>query len=128
METVSFFVNNIEVEAPKDSSILEAARNAEIYIPSLCYHPDLTPSRRTKASTTVFRGGEQIIGDAPEKEFEGCNLCFVEVEGQPDLVPSCDTLVTQGMRVQTDTARVREARQEKLMLSLIHISEPTRPY
>jgi len=115
MEIVRFFVNNIEVKAPKNSSILEAAGNAEIYIPSLCYHPDLTPSRRTKAGTTVFRGGEQIVGDAPEKEFEGCNLCLVEVEGQPDLVPSCDTAVTEGMRVQTDTVRVREARQEKLM-------------
>jgi len=115
METVSFFVNSTEVKVPKDSTILEAARNAEIYIPSLCYHPDLHPSRRTKAGTTVFRGGEQIVGDAPEKEFEGCNLCLIEIEGQPDLVPSCDTLVTEGMRVQTDTARVREARQEKLM-------------
>ncbi len=115
METVSFFINNIEVKAPKDSSILEAARNAQIYIPSLCYHPDLPPSRRTKAGTAVFRGGEQIVGDATEKEFEGCNLCLVEVEGQPELVPSCDTTVSEGMRVLTDTERVHEARQEKLM-------------
>jgi formate dehydrogenase beta subunit len=115
METVSFFVNNIEIKAPKDSSILEAARNAEIFIPSLCYHPDLPPSRKIKAGTTVFRGSEQIVGDAAEKEFEGCSLCLVEVEGQADLGPSCDTLITEGMRVHTDTERVREARQEKLM-------------
>jgi NADH dehydrogenase/NADH:ubiquinone oxidoreductase subunit G len=93
METVSFFVNNIEIKAPKDSSILEAARNAEIFIPSLCYHPDLPPSRKIKAGTTVFRGSEQIVGDAAEKEFEGCSLCLVEVEGQADLGPSCDTLI-----------------------------------
>ncbi len=115
MGTVSFFVNNIEVKAPKDSSILEAARSADIYIPSLCYHPDLPPFRRAKAGTAVFRDGEQIVGDAAEKEFEGCNLCLVEVEGQPELVPSCDTLITEGMQVLTDTERVREARQEKLM-------------
>ncbi len=115
MEIVTFFVNNVEVKAPKGSSVLEAARNAEIYIPSLCYHPDLPPSRRTKAISMVYRGSEQIMGDAVEREFEGCNLCLVEVEGQPDLVPACDTIVVDGMRVQTDNDRVREARQEKLM-------------
>jgi len=115
METVSLYVNNTAVKAPKDSSILEATRNAEIYIPSLCYHPDLPLSRRAKAGTAVFRAGEQIAGDAVEKEFEGCNLCLVEVEGKPDLVPACDTIVTEGMRIHTDTERVREARQEKLM-------------
>ena len=115
METVSVFINNIQVKAPKDSSILEAARGVDIYIPSLCYHPDLPPSRRATAGTMVFRGGEQIVGDSAEKEFEGCNLCLVEVEGQPELVPSCDTTVTEGMRILTGTERVREARQEKLM-------------
>jgi len=115
METVTFFVNNVEVKASKDSSVLEAARKAEIYIPSLCYHPNLSPSRRTKTINMVYRGSEQILGDSSEKEFEGCNLCLVEVEGQPDLVPACDTIVNEGMRVHTDTQRVREARREKLM-------------
>ncbi len=114
METVTFFVNNIRVEAPKDSSVLEAARKAEIYIPSLCYHPDLTPSRKTKAGGMVHRGDQQILGDAFEKEFEGCNLCLVEVEGRPDLVPACDTIVMDGMKVYTETDRVREGRREKL--------------
>jgi len=118
METVTFFVNNIKVEASKDSSLLEATRKAEIYIPSLCYHPDLSSSRRTKASSAVYRGSEKIIGDAVDKEFEGCNLCLVEVEGQPDLVLACDTLVSDGMRVHTDTERVREGRREKLRLIL----------
>jgi formate dehydrogenase beta subunit len=115
METLTFFVDNVEVKAEKGSSILEATRKAEIYIPSLCYHPDLPPSRRTKAGTVVYRGSEQIVGDSVEKEFEGCNLCLVEVEGQADLVPACDTLVTEGMKVLTSTERVREARKEKLM-------------
>jgi NADPH-dependent glutamate synthase beta subunit-like oxidoreductase len=118
METLTFFVDNVEVRAEKGSSILEATRKAEIYIPSLCYHPDLPPSRRTKASSVVYRGSEQIIGDAPEKEFEGCNLCLVEVEGQSDLVPACDTLVAEGMKVLTGTERVREARKDKLKLIL----------
>jgi len=115
METVSLLINNVEVKAAKGSSILEATRNAEIYIPSLCYHPDLSPSRRTKTISLVYHANEQILGDLSEKEFEGCNLCLVEVEGQPDLVPACDTIVTDGMRVFSNTERVREARREKLM-------------
>jgi formate dehydrogenase beta subunit len=115
METFTFFVDNVEVKAEKGSTILEATRKAEIYIPSLCYHPDLPISRRTKAGSVVYRGIEQIVGDAPEKEFEGCNLCLVEVEGQTDLVPACDTLATEGMKVLSGTERVREARKEKLM-------------
>ena len=118
MEKVTFFVNNVKVEAPKDSSVLEATRSAEIYIPSLCYHLDLPPSRRTKATNVVYRGSVQIAGDAVEKEFEGCNLCLVEVEGQSELVPACDTLVVEGMRIYTDTERVREGRREKLRLIL----------
>jgi NADPH-dependent glutamate synthase beta subunit-like oxidoreductase len=118
METVTFFINDTKIQAVKGSIILEAARKNDIYIPSLCYHPDLTPSRKVKAINTIYRGGEQIVGYAPKKEFEGCNLCLVEVEGQPELVPACDTRITDGMKVYTDTERVREARREKLMLIL----------
>lgn len=118
METVTVFINGTEIQAAKGSSVLEAARKNDIYIPSLCYHPDLTPSRKVKATNTIYRGGEQVVGDALEKEFEGCNLCLVEMEGEPELVPACDTYVTDGMKVYTDTERVREARREKLMLIL----------
>jgi len=115
MVTVSILVDNSEVKAEEGSSILEAARRAEIYIPSLCYHPDLSPSRRVKASSLIYRGKEPVKGDAPEKEFEGCNLCLVEVEGQPELVPACDTTVKDGMKVFSETERVRETRRENLM-------------
>ena len=115
METAKLFINGVMVEASAESTIIEAARTAEIYIPSICYHPDLPTFRKAKATHTVFRGNEKIFGDAPEKEFEGCNLCLVEVEGQSDLVLACDTLVKNGMRVNTETERVREARREKLM-------------
>ncbi|MDH5450578.1 MAG: FAD-dependent oxidoreductase [Candidatus Bathyarchaeota archaeon] len=118
METVAFFINDTRILAVKELSILEAARKNDIYIPSLCYHPDLTPSRKGKAINTVYRGSEQITGDTPEKEFDGCNLCLVEVKGQPELVPACDTLITDGMKVYTDTERVRETRRENFMLIL----------
>ncbi|MDH5783901.1 MAG: 2Fe-2S iron-sulfur cluster-binding protein, partial [Candidatus Bathyarchaeota archaeon] len=118
METVKLYINDTEVDVAQDTSILEAARKNEIYIPSLCYYPDLTPSRRLKATDVIYRGNEKIVGDEPQKEFEGCNLCLVEVEGQPDLVPACDTFVAEGMKVFTDTERIAEARREKLTLIL----------
>lgn len=115
METVKLYINDIEAEVAQGLSILEAARQNDIYIPSLCYHPDLPPSRKLKATDAIYRGNEKIVGDEPQKEFEGCNLCLVEVEGQQDLVPACDTIVAEGMKVFTDTERVLEARREKLM-------------
>jgi NADPH-dependent glutamate synthase beta subunit-like oxidoreductase/NAD-dependent dihydropyrimidine dehydrogenase PreA subunit len=118
MDIVTLLINDTRVETAKGHSILEAARKAEIYIPSLCYHPDLPPSRKAKAVNHVFRGAEKVTGDSPEKEFEGCNLCLVEVEGQQELVPACDTIVADNMKVLTDTKRVKDARQEKLMLIL----------
>lgn len=118
MDTVTLFINGTKVDAAKGMSILEAARKAEVYIPSLCYHPDLPPSRRTKAISHVYRGVEKVTGDSIGKEFEGCNLCLVEGEGQQELVPACDTVIQEDMKIFTDTKRVRDARQEKLMLIL----------
>ena len=118
MDTVTLLINGTKVEAAKGMSILEAARKAEIYVPSLCYHPDLPLSRRTKAVNHVYRGAEKAIGDSLGKEFEGCNLCLVEVEGQQELVPACDTTIADNMKVFTDTKRVKDARQEKLILIL----------
>ncbi|MCZ2856083.1 MAG: FAD-dependent oxidoreductase [Candidatus Bathyarchaeota archaeon] len=115
MVAVKLHINDVEVEVAQGTSILEAARKNDIYIPSLCYHPDLPPSRRLKATDTVYRGNEKIVGDEPQKEFEGCNLCLIEVEGEQDLVPACDTVVAEGMRVFADNRRVLEARREKLM-------------
>ena len=118
METVKLYINGNETQTAKGMFILEAARKNDIYIPSLCYHPDLPPSRKLKATDAIYRGNEKIVGDEPQKEFEGCNLCFVEVEGQQELVPACDTSVAEGMKVFTNTERVLEARREKLMCIL----------
>jgi NADPH-dependent glutamate synthase beta subunit-like oxidoreductase len=118
MGTITLFINDTNVEAFEDMTILEAAKQIDIYIPSLCYHPDLSPSREAKASGTIYQGGERKVGVAPEKGFEGCNLCIVEVDGESELVLACDTPVVDGMRVYTDTERVIEARKEKLIFIL----------
>ncbi|MEM1538571.1 MAG: FAD-dependent oxidoreductase [Candidatus Nezhaarchaeales archaeon] len=112
---VTLTINGRTVEVPVGSTILEAARRLEIYVPTLCYHPDLPRSRSTTSIDAVYRGTLRIEGDGVGRQFEGCNICLVEVEGRDELVPACDTQATNGMIVKTDTERVLEARKERLM-------------
>jgi len=86
-------VNDIPVEVPEDTTILEAAQRVGVRIPTLCYLE-----------------GVQAIG--------ACRVCLVEVEGAKTLVPSCVTPVTDGMKVKTNTRRVREARHTVVELLL----------
>jgi len=86
VDTVKLTINNREVIAKKGATVLEAALGANIYIPTLCYAPDLKP-------------------------YGGCRLCVVEVEGMRGLVSSCTTPVTDGMVVHTDTPRVNQSRR-----------------
>ena len=64
MEMVTLTINGQTVQTGKKATILEAARAAGIYIPTLCYHPELT------------REG-------------ACRLCVVEASGARTLVASC---------------------------------------
>jgi formate dehydrogenase (NADP+) alpha subunit len=82
------------VEVPEGTSVLAAARQQEIEIPTLCAYKDLSP-------------------------FGGCRMCIVEVEGTNRFLTACTTVVTQGMIVHTQTAALQEARREifRLLLS-----------
>lgn len=93
MNKVSLTINGMAVTAFQGATILEATRSVGVYIPTLCYHPDLVP--------------------------EGaCRLCVVEASGAKGLVASCVYPVTEGMVVKTNTARVREARRVNIELLL----------
>ena len=90
---------NISLEVPEGTTILEAAQNANIHIPTLCYLKEL-----------------QSIG--------ACRVCLVEVEGAKTLVASCVTPVTDGMKIYTNNARVRNARRNVVELLLSeHVGE-----
>jgi NADH dehydrogenase/NADH:ubiquinone oxidoreductase subunit G len=78
--TIELTINGRKVAARKGETVLEAALNAGIYIPTLCYDPDLKP-------------------------YGGCRLCMVEIEGMRGLVSSCTTPATDGMVVHTETPR-----------------------
>ena len=115
MDTVRMTIDGQAVEVPVGTTILEAARKSDIYIPSLCYHPDLPPAKDRPAVQAVFHGGCKIENDQPEQPGKGCGICLVEVQGQSDLVGSCATEVADGMVVMTQNECIREKRQENLL-------------
>ncbi len=86
MDTIKLTINGREVIAKKGVTVLEAALGAGIYIPTLCYDPDLKP-------------------------YGGCRLCVVEIEGMRGLVSSCTTPATEGMVVRTETPKVNQSRR-----------------
>ena len=90
-------VDGEDIKARQGQTILEAARSAGIYIPSLCYYPALKPLPK-------------VIPD------EACQLCIVEANG--DIVLSCVTPVSERMAVKARTAKVREL-QQKTLLSIL---------
>ena len=83
---VNLRIDGQEVVVPEGSTILDAARQNGIHIPTLCDHPDLPP-------------------------HGGCRLCVVEVDGSPKLVASCVMPVRQGMEVVTSNDLIIEARR-----------------
>jgi formate dehydrogenase alpha subunit len=90
MDKITLTIDGLEITADKGTTILEAALDNGIYIPHLCYHPDLEP-----------------VGV--------CRLCMVEIEGRP-LTTSCTTLVGEGMIVRTDTPEVSKIRRAAVEL------------
>ncbi len=90
---VSLKINDIPVTVPEGTTVLEAARNAGIKIPSLCYLKGIN-------------------------EIGACRICVVEVKGAKSLVASCVYPVSEGMEVHTNTEKVRHSRQLTLELIL----------
>ena len=94
MEILDVIINGRKVEVNPAMTVLEASRNADIYIPSLCYYPGLTPL-------------PEIMPDM------SCQLCLVEIAGK--VVLSCNTRVSPNMVVETDTPQIQELRRRSLV-------------
>ena len=97
-ENITLKIDNREISVPKGTTILEAARDMGIDIPTLCY----------------MNLKDLCIKNAPAS----CRLCVVEVEGRKNLAPSCATRCENGMNVHTNTFRVLNARRTVLELML----------
>ncbi len=89
---IKLTIDGKTVEVKEGTTVLEAAEQADVYIPTLCHHPQLTP-------------------------YGGCRLCMVDIEGARTLQPSCTLPATDGMVIKTNTEKVLAAR--KFVLTLI---------
>jgi NADPH-dependent glutamate synthase beta subunit-like oxidoreductase/NAD-dependent dihydropyrimidine dehydrogenase PreA subunit len=110
---VKLIIDGAEVEARPGDTILEAALRAGIYIPHLCHHPDLPPSTSQASAGKVYLDGVEVVGEAG-REFEGCKLCVVKVEGVEELVKACSTKAEEGTVVHVNAPEALEARRRRL--------------
>jgi NADPH-dependent glutamate synthase beta subunit-like oxidoreductase len=110
-------INGNKIKAEKGMTILEAAQLNDIYIPRLCYHPSLGSSHGQKPVEAIYRedGEYRDDGSGPEEGFSGCRLCLVEIKGHEGLLTSCDTVVEEGMEVDSETDAVKGARRDNLV-------------
>ena len=107
-------VNGKSISAEPGETILEAALREGIYIPNLCYHPDLPPSGEQLPVDAVFRGEDRFVHTEGSEPYGGCGLCVVEVNGQDKPVRSCATNAEEGMAVKTDTDALNRERKKRL--------------
>jgi formate dehydrogenase beta subunit len=113
---VTLTIDEVEVSVPEGTTILDAAKAADIYIPHICSHPDLPPVEQLKPGGAVYREGKRIENRQPDLVYEGCQLCVVQVDGDKELQRACSTRVKEGMAVSTTTPEIQAYRRDKLML------------
>jgi NADP-reducing hydrogenase subunit HndD len=93
MEKVNITINGQKLQVPKNYTVLEAAKSANIDIPTLCYLKDIN-------------------------EIGACRMCVVEIKGARSLQAACVYPVSEGLEIKTNTPAVRESRKVTLELIL----------
>jgi NADH-quinone oxidoreductase subunit G len=93
---ITFSIDGLEVEAPENAMLVDAAKYGDVEIPVFCYEPKLG----------------QPVG--------ACRMCLVEIEGIPKLQTACSTPVKDGMVVHTQTQRVHDAQRAVVEFLLIN--------
>lgn len=92
MSNVNLTIDGVSVEVSQGSTILDAARAANIHIPTLCFLKNVS-------------------------DIASCRMCVVEVEGVQGLLPACSTLAEEGMQVTATSDELDATR--RLTLDLI---------
>ena len=82
MSTFKLTIDGVVVEAQPGMTVLQAAKKAGLFIPSLCAHDELSP-------------------------YGACRLCVVEIDGVRGTPTSCTTPAAEGMVVRTNTDQLR---------------------
>lgn len=98
MDKINIKINGKDISVDAGKTVLEAAREININIPTLC-HLDMGELKMVNKSAS-------------------CRICVVEIEGRRTLAPSCATPVVEGMVIRTNTKRVLKSRRKVLELLL----------
>lgn len=98
-ELVKLTIDGVEVEVPKGTNLIEAAKKVGFEIPHYCYHPHLS-----------------VAGN--------CRICKVEVEGMPKLQIGCNTGATDGMVVKTQRTSEKVSDSQRATLEFLLINHP----
>lgn len=91
--TVHLLIDEISIDVEKGTTVLQAARQNDVYIPTLCDFPGL-PSHGS------------------------CRMCIVEIQGRMNTPTACTTLAEEGMVIQTNSPKVQALRAELLQMLL----------
>ena len=86
-------INGQQYPFTPGKTVLEAATDAGVYIPTLCNHPHLTP-------------------------FGACRLCIVQIDDVRGMPTACTTPLTDGMNIRTDSEDIQKLRREIMLLIL----------
>lgn len=97
-EIVNININGYDIQVEEGTTILDAAKKINVHIPTLCH----------------LKSEDFKLENHPAT----CRVCVVEVEGRPNLAPSCATVVYDGMKVRTDTLRAITGRRMAVELLL----------
>ncbi len=99
---IKLTIDGKKINAKEGQTVLEAATDNGIYIPNLCYHPNLKP-------------------------IAACRLCVVEIEKMRGFPTSCTTKVSEGMIVKTDTKELQKLRKNLIWLILSNYPKDVPP-
>ena len=102
LRQVEVQIDGKKVFVPENATILDAARQLDIDTPTLCFLENLTP-------------------------VNVCRICVVELEGSRVLVPACSRKVEPGMKIKTDSERVRLSRRLVLEFLASSVDVSTAP-
>ena len=93
ISTIKLKIDNIEISAPEGTTILKAAKDNGIMIPTICSLEGLTA-------------------------YGGCRMCLVEISGSPKLFPACTTPVSPNMEVTTTSDKLKDYRKMVVQMLL----------
>lgn len=99
----SVTIDGVAVEVAPGATILDAARAAGVWVPTLCF-------------------------DARQAAFGACRVCLVGVEGAPAPLPACTTPCRDGMAVDTQDATARRVATAVVELVLSELPQPPAPH